>query len=178
MYFVRDTSQADWVWLGLNNQQWIVFEVKWFENIQHQNSTLKKFIQNENMATGNNKILKINGLLLHFTDSYNTVKNIVRLAAFLLSLFITSDIWREYVTKITSIFLVPLQKVFSERPKVLIRSFQGTGETIKLKSSSNAVSLNKLLVSTRLKISNSCDSPPVASSREREGCSGTEKGQH
>lgn len=27
------------------------------------------------MATGNNKILKINGLLLHFTDSYNTVKN-------------------------------------------------------------------------------------------------------
>lgn len=44
------------------------------------------------MATGNNKILKINGLFLHFTNSYNTVKNTVRLAAFLLSLFITSDI--------------------------------------------------------------------------------------
>lgn len=61
-------------------------------------------------------------------------------------------------------FLVPLQKVFSERHKVL----EGTGENwMQLKSSNNAAGINELPVSTELKKGSSCDSPYSLWQRKR-----------
>lgn len=160
---------------------------------------LWKFIQNENMATDNNKILKINGLILHFTNSYNTVKNIfdqigsistLTFHHIVLHLDVSLNCWsingvtcqrhlKRICDKDNQYFFSAIAKGTFRKVQGFDKFFSGHwGNWIKLKSSSNAAGLNKLPVSTRLKISNSCDFPPIASSREREGRNGTGKGQH